>query len=342
MESQVSDPAKRRASDDGRDLVGDNLLDSLSEKDRSRLFAAGRVRVVEAGEEVVRQGSRGDCLFVLIEGELAVVRCLPGDEEKLLATAKPGMVLGEVAVLDRGARTASLRATRRSVLREIGLGAFEAVTLHGEDSGYRILLAVAASVHERLTRLRRGEDRRPASPAASLPAGTVLEWSTPVSEAVAVLGLLPAFDGLGARDWKEMTSRISVARVDRGMDLELPDASRPDGILIVLRGSLSPWLDNALGPEVTMPTAGPGGFVDYAAALGLAAEPRRWRARSPTELLRLDSALFAPDSEFAARLLYALSRSLATTLRRSTGLSMHFRMAWTRSRAAFSPSVALS
>ena len=121
------------------------------------LFAAGRKRAVEAGEEVARQGSRGDCLFVVVEGELAVVRALPGDEEKLLASAKPGMLLGEIAVLDRGARSASLRATRRSVLREIGLGAFEALTLYGGDIGHRILRAVAVSVHQRLAATRRIE-----------------------------------------------------------------------------------------------------------------------------------------------------------------------------------------
>ena len=117
--------------DESRALAGGNLLDTLSEGDRVCLFAAGRKRAVEAGEEVARQGSRGDCLFVVVEGELAVVRALPGDEEKVLAAARPGMVLGEIAVLDRGARSASLRATRPSVLREIGLGAFEALTLYG-------------------------------------------------------------------------------------------------------------------------------------------------------------------------------------------------------------------
>jgi hypothetical protein len=110
----------------------------------------------------------------------------------------------------------------------------------------------------------------------------------------------------------------------------LPEAAGP-GVVIVLRGALSPWDES--GSEVTMPAAGPGGFVDYAAALGLAAELRRWRARSPTRLLRLDPALLAPGSEFTSRLLYALSRSLATTLRRGTGLAMHFRMAWVRPAA---------
>jgi uncharacterized membrane protein len=65
----------------------------------------------------------------------------------------------------------------------------------------------------------------------------------------------------------------------------------------------------------------------------LIAETRLWRARSPARLLRLDAELFALESPFAARLLYVLSRSLATALRRSTGLAMHFRMAWVRGKA---------
>jgi CRP-like cAMP-binding protein len=295
------------------------------------LFAAGRKRSVEAGEEVARQGSRGDCLFVVIEGELAVVRALPGDDEKLLATAKPGMLLGEVAVLDRGARSASLRATRPSVLREIGLGAFEALTLHGGDIGWRILRAVAASVHERLAATRRIEG---AVTHSARSAGAKLQWSSPASGAVAVLESLPAFEALDARDWEAMLPQMGVCEIERGADLVLPDASSA-GAVIVLRGALSPWLPDGTGPELTVPAAGPGGFVEYAAALGLSpdqlvAERRRWRARSPARLLRLDTGLFAQENALASRLLYALSRSLATALRRSTGLAMHFRMAWVK------------
>lgn len=312
------------------EVVG-NLLDTLSEGDRVCLFAAGRKRSVEAGEEVARQGSRGDCLFVVNEGELAVVRALPGDDEKLLATAKPGMLLGEIAVLDRGARSASLRATRRSELREIRLGAFEALALHGGDIGWRILRAVAASVHERLAATRRiGAVRH-----ATLSPGAQLEWSSPPASALAVLESLPAFEGLDARDWTAMLPHMGICEVERGADLVLAESA---GAVIVLRGALSPWLEDGSGPELTMPAAGPGGFVEYANALGLPleqliAETRLWRARSPARVLRLDAELFALESPFAARLLYALSRSLATALRRSTGLAMHFRMAWVRGKA---------
>ena len=312
--------------DESRALAGGNLLEALAEGDRVCLFAAGRKRSVEAGEEVARQGSRGDSLFVVIEGELAVARALPGDDEKLLATAKPGMLLGEIAVLDRGARSASLRATRASVLREIGLGAFEALTLYGGDIGYRILRAVATSVHHRLAATRRVEG---AVPHSTLSPGAQLKCSSPTSGALAVLRSLSAFEGLDERDWDAMLPQMGVCEVERGADLVLPDASGA-GAVIVLRGALSPWLPDGSGPELTVPAAGPGGFVEYAAALGMPPELRRWRARSPARLLRLDGALFEPESPFACRLLYALSRSLATALRRSTGLAMHFRMAWVK------------
>ena len=311
--------------------VEGNLLDTLSEGDRVCLFAAGRKRSVEAGEEVARQGSRGDCLFVVNEGELAVVRALPGEDEKLLATAKPGMLLGEIAVLDRGTRSASLRATRRSELREIGLGAFEALTLYGGDIGWRILRAVTASVHERLAATRRIDAVRH----AALSPGARLRWSPPAPGAFAVLESLPAFDGLDGRDWTAMLPHTSICEVERGADLALAESA---GAVIVLRGALSPWLEDGSGPELTTPAAGPGGFVEYATALGLPleqliAETRLWRARSPARLLRLDAALFEQQNPFAARLLYALSRSLATALRRTTGLAMHFRMAWVRGNA---------
>jgi hypothetical protein len=144
---------------------------------------------------------------------------------------------------------------------------------------------------------------------------------------VGVLGVLPAFAGVHRPDREAMMPRLGVTAIDRGADLVLPEPERP-GIIMVLRGALSPWLDDETGPEVTMPAIGPGGYVDYAAALGFGSEPRRWRARSPTQLLRLDPALFDPGFPSSARLMYALSRDLATTLRRTTGLAMHFGMAW--------------
>ena len=333
MKDHQGDPTGRGSGGIGYVFAERNLLSALSDQDRSRLFSAGRVRIAEAGEDVVRQGTRGDCLFVLTEGELAVVRCLPGDEEQVLATAKPEMVLGEVAALGRGVRSATLRATRHSVLREIGLRAFEAVALYGDGAGQRILRAVAVSLHERLTRTRRTATALKIQPQASPSADLELQWSRPDPEVISVLGLLPDFETMDLRDWEEILPLMSIAHVERGASLVLPEAPDSNEVIILLRGALSPWLGNTSGPDVTMPASGPGCFIEYAKVLGMPSEPHRWRARSASRLLRLDAPLFSPGSAFAAHLLYALSRNLATTLRRSTALSVHFQMAWAHDRA---------
>lgn len=67
--------------------------------------ARPRVRTVAAGGTLVEQGEPGDTLFLLLDGVLAV----EVDGEKV-AEVGPGVILGERALLEGGARTATLRA----------------------------------------------------------------------------------------------------------------------------------------------------------------------------------------------------------------------------------------
>ena len=306
----------------GGPLTG-NLVEKLSREDRARLGALGRSRVLEAGAVLVRQGSVGDCLFILEEGELAVVRSLPGDDEEVLLVARPGMILGEMAVLDGGVRAASLRAVGHCVVRVIGVGAFDALTLHQGEAGLRILRAVASMVHERLESTCGGAT----AAATAQERSSRLQWGAPTSEVPELLGVLPAFATLDATERESLMRHAAVAALPRAEEVVLPDGEAV-GVTLVLRGALSRWRDREAGPNELRPVAGPGAFADYAAALGLGRGAWRWRTRSATRLLRLDARLFDADSPYAARLLHALSRDLATQLRRATGLKMHFEMAW--------------
>jgi CRP/FNR family cyclic AMP-dependent transcriptional regulator len=66
-------------------------------------------RAYQAGEVVVRQGDEGDCLFVVQEGELEVVREEAGKETLLRVVGKDELV-GEMAVFERTRRSATVRA----------------------------------------------------------------------------------------------------------------------------------------------------------------------------------------------------------------------------------------
>src|SRR4051812_13323337 len=177
-----------------------NLLDELSVEDRERLLAAGRLHAAASGEEIARQGAVGNCLYVVESGELAVVRRVPGDEEEILETAGAGTLLGELAVLDRRPRSASLRAQRAIGVRIIELGEFEHLTLQGGAAGHRILRAVAMSVHLRLRAARQVVASRVRNAAATLCSARATtqapSWSAAPKDLDRALGSLPAFSAL--------------------------------------------------------------------------------------------------------------------------------------------------
>lgn len=79
------------------------------------------------GETIVAQGDVGDCMFVVQVGRVQVVREGAGGEEKL-TTLQRGDTFGEMAILDRERRSATVRALgearvltvdRRTFLRRV-------------------------------------------------------------------------------------------------------------------------------------------------------------------------------------------------------------------------------
>lgn len=76
--------------------------------DRREIRELGRLAdliELESGTVLIEQGRHGGEAFIIVDGTVTVSR--HGDE---LATLGPGGVVGEVAVLDRGRRTATVTA----------------------------------------------------------------------------------------------------------------------------------------------------------------------------------------------------------------------------------------
>jgi CRP/FNR family transcriptional regulator, cyclic AMP receptor protein len=66
-------------------------------------------RTYQDGEVVVRQGEEGDCLYVVQEGQLEVVREEDG-KETFIRLAGKDELLGEMAIFERQRRSATVRA----------------------------------------------------------------------------------------------------------------------------------------------------------------------------------------------------------------------------------------
>jgi len=100
-----------------------------------RLAAAAREVIVPAGHVVIREGDAADALWVLVSGEVAVSAHGEAAHARRLRTMGPGTYFGEIGLLRRVPRTATVRALQPCTLLRIeGLDFLDAVQGAGVSS----------------------------------------------------------------------------------------------------------------------------------------------------------------------------------------------------------------
>lgn len=106
---------------------------------------------VPAGQEVIAQDEPGNFLLVVLDGSISVERVQPWGGRARLAEANLGDILGEMALIDTGARFSSCSTMTDSVV-----GVLEADVLHRLFSQEPVLaLALMTALSRRLSlRLR--------------------------------------------------------------------------------------------------------------------------------------------------------------------------------------------
>lgn len=100
-------------------LARADLFAAISERGRAKLASAGTIITLEPNALLFGKGDPGDALFVLLEGEVEVRTSSEGGRDVRLAALKPHALIGEMAVLDGGVRSADIAAIRRSRLLRI-------------------------------------------------------------------------------------------------------------------------------------------------------------------------------------------------------------------------------
>jgi CRP/FNR family transcriptional regulator, cyclic AMP receptor protein len=73
------------------------------------------IRTFSAGETIFLEGEKGEHMFAVLEGEVAIRK-----GERLLESVGPDGVFGEMALIDHEPRSASATATKPSTVVAIG------------------------------------------------------------------------------------------------------------------------------------------------------------------------------------------------------------------------------
>jgi len=104
----------------------ESLLAALPTELSHSLFAKARPVSLTASQTLFVTGDEGDGCYRVEEGLLKASIAGPAGGERIMAILGPGSVVGELSMIDRGPRSASVTALRDSKLSFIGRSAFEA------------------------------------------------------------------------------------------------------------------------------------------------------------------------------------------------------------------------
>ena len=93
------------------------MFNSLEENDLNTVLNAFEKKTYNIGEEVIKQGDKGDVLYLVDEGELDCEKVFKmGDPPTHLKVYQPGESFGELALLYNAPRAATIKAKTKCVL----------------------------------------------------------------------------------------------------------------------------------------------------------------------------------------------------------------------------------
>jgi CRP-like cAMP-binding protein len=114
------------------------LFSSLERDGLRALIECFEMFTVPAGKEVIREGEEGAEAYIVARGELEVRRSDGEEEDVTLARLANGALFGEMALLSRAPRAASVVACRPSILLLARRDALEAVAEKRPDVGVEL------------------------------------------------------------------------------------------------------------------------------------------------------------------------------------------------------------
>lgn len=126
------------------------LFKGMSDEDLERILQLGRIEYWAAGATVLEEGEHGPRMMVLLDGEAEVFRNDPSGVPRLLATVRSGEVLGEMSLLLRAPRTATVRALSAIQAFAMDQHRFEDLVDQGDVAVLRLGLQLGRGLARRL------------------------------------------------------------------------------------------------------------------------------------------------------------------------------------------------
>jgi CRP-like cAMP-binding protein len=312
-------------------LVTVPLFEGHDEAELENLVRVMRRRTVPAGEVLWRQGEDARELVVVVDGAVSASLHLPGDRAVEMARAGPGEVVGEIALLDGGGHTMTVRATETTTVLALGRVHFAALLARQDPPAFRLKRRLASLLTARLRNQLEhvavslgGEAAGPRAEDAARAFAELEYCGPPDSKYVRRMATFHEFDSLAL--WGFLTSG-SYARCPAGRTL-LAEGAPSTACYLTINGAVEQVLLRG-DRRVRVGLAGPGRAFGYESLVDGRPSPVTAITRERALLLVVPrdpfEQLFNGEDAVSRVFLDVIQRELAATLRQT--MRRHVRLA---------------
>jgi HEAT repeat protein len=123
------------------------MFSKLSPEDLEKIAEIAQEQLFSPHSIICREGDPGSTLFIIVHGEVDVIKLL-GKKQSILATRRDGEFVGEMAILESAPRSASLKARGDVRVLTIEGDAFKTILLDRSEVAVSVLKHMSSRVRE--------------------------------------------------------------------------------------------------------------------------------------------------------------------------------------------------
>lgn len=140
-------------------LRGVDLFEGLTDQELEQVARICTERRYHPGEIITKEGAEGNELFIITDGFVEILLGeRPTIAARVVVSLGPGQIIGEMALVDQGPRSASVRATSRpTVIQVIQRADLEALFQQETRIGYLMMRNLAADLSFKMRHRNLGE-----------------------------------------------------------------------------------------------------------------------------------------------------------------------------------------
>ena len=129
------------------------LFARLGPEDLNEVLRSVKMVSLRAGQSVFEEGDASDGLYLVMSGRFEVFSRLKSGKQMTLTEIGPNEFFGELALLDREPRSATVRAVEDSELVKIDAKEFDYLRQNYSPAAYKLIREIAILVCARLRRI---------------------------------------------------------------------------------------------------------------------------------------------------------------------------------------------